>query len=355
MGSVGKDGRKLNMWITLVIWSVLCVVCMACMLVVAADKTIVIEDAAQEQWGLSAEKGRTGLESEVLLELQEARDSEGQLCIPLAEGTKAEQVIVENRYAEQELWIYIEKAEESFYQQHAITGDVAPVRRGWYEVQKDGILLKLQMDTVWEYHSTMEGGNLKIAFCDPRDTYQYIVVLDPVGGGAENGITAGSYTEKEVALQVAKSAQKKVELPDIKIYITRSEDVEVSAEQRIRLVQAVRPDLFLQIGVSECNEDTAQYGIQAYYNDEYFIPEFGNIEWADVVTKKVTVAASNRALGLFPANEDSILAQLDMPAAAVSLGYFSNEQERELLMQESYREKLAAGIAEAILEVYTDE
>lgn len=327
---------------------------MAAMLAVALDKTIVIVDAAEEQSELNAGKAQHGTGTGVVLELQADASLEKQLCIPLEKGTKAEQVTVENRYVDQELWIYIKNAEEDFYQDNVITGDVTHIGGCWYEVQKDGLLLKMCADAVWEYRSTMEDGNLKIAFSDPRDNYQQIVVLDPVGGGSESGITVKGCSEKELALQVAKLVQKKVNQEGIKIYLTRSEDTDVSDEQRLCLVQAVEPDLFLQIGGSEASEDAAQYGISSYYNDEYYIPEFGNAEWADVVTKKVTIASSNRALGLFPAEEDSVLKRVNVPAARICLGYLTNEQENVLLSQESYQEKLAQGIAEAILEVYTN-
>lgn len=353
MGIVENDSKKMNMLITLIIWCVLCGGSMAGMLVVASDKTIVITDAAPEQSGFTAENNQAGSRQGTIMELRQDGNMKNQLCIPLESGTKAEQVIVENRYMEQELWIYIKKAGEAFYQQNTISGDVASVESCRYEVQDDGILLKLQMDTVWEYHNTMEGGSLKIAFSNPRDNYRQIVVLD-LADGEDSGTAVEPYGEKELALQIAKQVQKKVEQPEIKIYITGSEDGTISKEQKIKLVQSVEPDLFLQIDTLENSEDSSQYGIQSYYNDEYYIPDFGNVEWADMVTKEVTVAASNRALGLFPAAEDSILKELDMPAATISVGYMTNTRERALLMQESYQEKLAGGIAEAIQAVYTN-
>ena len=72
------------------------------------------------------------------------------------------------------------------------------------------------------------------------------------------------------------------------------------------------------------------------------------------MTRQVTVAASNRALGLFPAEEGDVLWDLTIPAARISLGYVTNADERQLLEQESYQKKLAEGIAEAITEVYTN-
>lgn len=359
MGLRENDSKKVNMLLTLVLWCILCTVSMTAMLVVAADKTIVVADTTADQAESITEKVHGSTDREQILELQDDSSGKNQLCIPLEKGTKAEQVTVENRYAEQELWIYIKDAEEEFYRQNAISGDISTFGECRCEAKEEGLLIKLRTDTVWEYYSTIEDSSLKITFSDPREVFTQIVVLDPVGlldlmDTVDMVDLPQSLDRVDVALQVARLVQKKVSQTDIKIYLTRVEETELSEEQSLRLVEAVKPDLFLQIGVSRAPENPEQYGILAYYNDEYYIPDFGNVEWADTVTKKVTVAASDRALGLFPAGEDSILRKLQMPAAGICLGYCTNAQENALLAQESYQEKLAEGIAEAILEVYTN-
>ena len=72
------------------------------------------------------------------------------------------------------------------------------------------------------------------------------------------------------------------------------------------------------------------------------------------MTKEVTLAASNRALGLEQADTGSILKQVNIPAAEIVLGYLSNPKESYLLQQEDYCEKLAEGIAKALHEATAD-
>ena len=114
------------------------------------------------------------------------------------------------------------------------------------------------------------------------------------------------------------------------------------------MIQEAGADLYIRIGAAENAAEENVYGIQCYYNDEYFIPGFGNVELADIVTRAVTIASSNRALGLIPADEDSILKEIDIPAVQLSAGYLSNDRERNLLQQEAYLEKVAEGILNAI-------
>ena len=345
--------QQQNRRITLVLWILLGSLSLGSMLRAAAHKTVVISSLSQEQGGLVTEN-QTERAHEIQLTMTEDRKTDRQICIPLENDTKAENVVVENHYMERELWIYVQNGRKTFYREHQLTGDFSLVENGICEAQNEGVLLRLSMKDILEYHSTLEEGTLKIDFANPRENYDKIVVLDPVGGGREKGVTASGCEEKEIALEVARQTAQLMEEQKIKIYLTRTEDTEVSQEARAAFADWVDADLYLEIGLSEDTDNAGTYGIRAEYNDEYYLPEFGNVQWADCVTRQVTVAASNRAIGLFPAAEDDILWQLKIPAARISLGYVTNSSERQLLTQESYQKKLAEGIAEAISEVYTN-
>ena len=208
---------------------------------------------------------------------------------------------------------------------------------GICEAQNEGVLLRLSMKEILEYHSTLEEGTLKIDFVNPRESYDRIVVLDPVGGGRDRGVADSGCEEKNIALEVARQTAQLLEGSMVKIYLTRTEDTEVAQEVRRSFADWVDADLYLEIGLSADDAQESTYGIRAEYNDEYYLPDFGNVQWADCVTRQVTVASSNRAIGLFPAEEDDILWQLKIPAARISLGYVTNSSERQLLEQESYQ------------------
>lgn len=120
------------------------------------------------------------------LDMAEDRKAEREICIPLETGTKAENVVVENHYMERELWIYVQNGRKSFYREHQLTGDFSLVGNGICEAQNEGVLLRLSMKEILEYHSTLEEGTLKIDFVNPRESYDRIVVLVPwEAGGTE--------------------------------------------------------------------------------------------------------------------------------------------------------------------------
>ena len=181
--------KKESLAVTCVVWTLLCVGCMAVMLLFAARKTIVIADVSQEQSGLpvnSAQEGEFVCGMELLLAADE--DMEKGFRIPLPKGVKAENVTIENRYLERELWLYIQSREADFYRENTVSGDLSPVVTGRGEEQEGGILLKFRMNRVLEYKSTMEGNALTIAWYEPKELYDYVVVLDPAGGGGAPGL-----------------------------------------------------------------------------------------------------------------------------------------------------------------------
>lgn len=344
-----KDIKKENMLITMILWGIMASVALAAMLYVASRKTIVITNTLVESPELPGND--YGKEASRLL-LQEDESCDSIICIPLEKGTKAEHVVMENRYMERELWIYLQGADKGFYRQNAIYGDVSPVQSGYCEEQRSDVVLKLLMDTVWEYRSTMENDMLTIACYRPGDIYENIVVADPVGGGSEYGVQVNNHSEKDIVLQIVKQLQQKSEPANMKIYYTRLEDAEVSREERLALVDAVDADLYLGIRACKDSEHPEYYGIHGWYNGEYFIPEYGNVQWADILTRNVTIAASNRAIGLTQAEEGSILYDIDIPAAEVCVGYLSNEEEIALLTVEEYQGKLAKGMLDAVEEYF---
>lgn len=333
--------KKENMILTLILWGILACVCMSSMLYVASKKTIVIADTIRDEPALPEESLDNGRHE---LLLQENHDKEACIRIPIEKGSRAENVVMENRYMERELWIYLKDTKSEFYEKNAIYGNLTPVLNGYCERNSDGVVLKLCMKDILEYRSTMVENSLVIAYYEPGELYEQIVVVDPMGGG----------TEKEITLQVARQLQKKWEHEKIKLYFTRLEDVYVPLQERLELVEAVDADIYIGIGVCEDTEHSERYGIHGFYNEEYFIPEFGSIQLADVLTRNVTVSASNRAIGLAAADGESILRDIEIPAAEICVGYLSNEKECALLLQQQYQEKLAEGFANAILEVYTN-
>ncbi|MDR0219862.1 MAG: N-acetylmuramoyl-L-alanine amidase, partial [Lachnospiraceae bacterium] len=84
------------------------------------------------------------------------------------------------------------------------------------------------------------------------------------------------------------------------------------------------------------------------------IPSFGSVELANLLETEVVTSIRGKAVGLKPATaNDYVISNATVPAAAIKVGYLTNAQEAILLGREDYIEKIALGIYNAIVQVYS--
>lgn len=174
----------------------------------------------------------------------------------------------------------------------------------------------------------MEEKHLYIEFVPPKEMHEKIVVIDAAWGGSETGIVTETLSEKDLTLDIAKRVRSLLETTDIKVYYTRMDDSEIAEEKRAELANAVKADMLISIRLNESG-DTSLYGVEAYYNPDYFIPGFGSIELSDLVERNVVTAVSGRGNGLYEASaSDILLKEAKVPATVIKVGYAGNERSR---------------------------
>ncbi len=340
------DVEKFNWRLTAVWWLILFVGAMCLMLTTAVNKTIVIADSTE-----NGVNGSQALEVVKTLCLEETEEETGTFWIPLKSGTKAGNVVVENSYLDRELRIFIGGADAGFYEENAVRGNVDFLKSAVSKTQKSGVLLCFQTNQVYEFQTSMDQDVLKVVARNPQDLYDMVVVVDPAASPMLTD-AQGAIAQEELTMAVSRYLSEQWTQENIKLYYTRLGDRQVTDDQRVKLAQDTDADIYIRLAVSQ-EEDPMQYGISGRYNQAYFIPGFGNVELADILTRNVTIATNNRAVGLVSTEEEDVLNRLQIPSACIEMGYVTNEQECELLASDSYRQKLAGGIIEGIKEVYT--
>lgn len=332
------------------------VVSMGAILYLSKEKVITISDVAQD------EVQETGVIEENIQQVQEkhvltfmlGESDTSYLRIPIPEGCKAENVVVENHYMDQELWVLIKEGEEAFYEERVISGNREMVEQGLYEQTAEGVMLKFRLTGIFEYRTILENNDLYVSFLSPREMYDKIVVIDPACGGMNLGYLSGEITEKNINLGIARKLKAKLDGSGIKAYYTRMDDVNPSEESRALLANETKADMYIRIEV-DSKEDDALYGATSLYNGDYFIPGFGSIELADYLEREVVTSMKGKALGLEEAGpEEYTLRHVTVPAATVKVGCISNKQEALLMNREEYQEKIAEGLYQAILKIYEE-
>ncbi len=321
----------------------------------SAGKVITIADVAQDEvheQETVKEKEAQGKMRSLTFQLGDADSS--YLRVPLPEGCKAENIVIENHYMDKQLWLMIGNAEENFYYDNVISGNREMVESGTFDVAAEGVKLNFQLTGIYECRTILENNNLYISFLAPKEMYDRIVVIDPACGGLDSGHMSAGLLEKNINLQIAKKLKEKLDESDIKAYYTRMDDVNPSQEERIALGNETKADMYIRVQVN-ASEDTSVYGTETIYNGHYFIPGFGSVELADYLEREVVTSIRGKALGLIEAGaSDYAIKNATVPAAAISVGYISNAQEVVLLGKEEYIDKIASGIYEAIIKAYEE-
>ena len=334
--------------------SVFTVLSLAIMLQRSATKHIMITDAS----GGQVERDVAADTYNILISDKAAAGKKDILTIPLPKNVSSDDIVLEDRYIDHELLIHINSREEGFYLDTPVVTGLDSIESAVCicENNTGSVCLDFKMNDLYANESLLtDQGTIEVSFFKPQDRYERIVVVDPVGGGSDLGDVSGDVCEKDVALLVAKEL-KFVAEKDIgvrtKIYFTRLEDEELSADRRSEFVRETGAQLFVRLGVGD-SDDANVSGVMTGYNDSFFLRGLNNGEFADILEKNCVAMMNCNAAGC-EALEDEVLAGCTIPAAKVDVGFVSNQQDINNMTQKAYARKAAEGVYRGILEAFKE-
>jgi N-acetylmuramoyl-L-alanine amidase len=169
------------------------------------------------------------------------------------------------------------------------------------------------------------------------------VVVDAGHGGKDSGAYRRSGPpEKIVALDVAQRLERKLRESQLKTVMTRSSDVFIPLEERVRIENSQKKAIFVSIHFN----DSRRRGIRGF---ETYYHSGAASELANRIQAKLTTIPRSANRGVRTANF-RVLRLAAYPAVLVECGFLSNRSEGNQARDWEYRELLADRIAEAIVE-----
>lgn len=192
---------------------------------------------------------------------------------------------------------------------------------------------------------------------------QLVIVIDPGHGGRDPGkVGVNDILEKDINLSIAFKLKNLLELNDIKVIMTREEDIGLYAEtdrnkknadlnKRIDIVHSSEADLAISIHQNSYTEEYVR-GAQVFYHKQ---SEEGK-RLAELLQEqlKETLADGNHRKAKSN-NDYYMLRKTQCPLVIVECGYMSNYQESALLADDDYQEKLAWAIHLGIMRFINKE
>jgi N-acetylmuramoyl-L-alanine amidase len=193
----------------------------------------------------------------------------------------------------------------------------------------------------------------------PTELCGRVVVLDPGHGGVDPGAHEGErILEKDLVLEIADKTRKFFVNAGAEVIMTRNQDHDLAApgekslavrkrqdlRARVELANTAKADLYLSIHVNSAR-DRGKSGLEVYYSEKQ-----GSKELAEFIAEE-----SRRYTGRVRSTQPGrffVLRETNMPAVLVEVGYLSNPEEKNLLHDKKYQERLAWIILQGALRYF---
>ncbi len=175
-----------------------------------------------------------------------------------------------------------------------------------------------------------------------------VVIVDPGHGGKDPGAMNNSGDqEKQVNLAVSLMVAKQLRDNNVIVKMTRDNDVFIDLDERVRICNQTRPDLFVSIH-ADASRNRQATGFTVYVPKRETNGSRSHRAGQNVAKHMKNTATSR---GVQQHNSRlRVLENTNYPAMLIELGFMSNPNEAAQLRRENYRQQLARAIASGILE-----
>ncbi|MGG6312004.1 N-acetylmuramoyl-L-alanine amidase [Paenibacillus macerans] len=172
-----------------------------------------------------------------------------------------------------------------------------------------------------------------------------IVVIDAGHGGSQPGaISITKRQEKDFTLAVALKVEALLKQEtNIDFVLTRTTDVTMSLQDRVKVANDIHADLFVSIHGNSIDPPSNPSGSETYYSRDESIP-LANVMHRHLVEATGFKDRSVRKSSLHVTRETK------MPAVLLEVGYLSNKNDESAMYTEELQQRVAEGIVAGIKE-----
>lgn len=272
-----------------------------------------------------------------------------QLRVALPGGVSGEQVELSNDYVTQTLRIAIPHTDDSYFQNYPITGSSDHIEGLSYAQGKNMDIIEITTDQVYEIATEYDEAYYYLDFIEPKELYEYVVVIDAGHGGNDGGAEKSGVLEKDIDLAIVLALKELLDASeeDIKVYYTRTDDSNPSYEKRVGLANKSNADLFISVHNNSYKRSSSIKGTEVMYSESHE-GAFKSERLAEICMEELTDALESRDRGLLKGDSIYIIKNSGVPVALIEVGFMTNKEELRLLNSAEYQEKTAEAIYKAI-------
>jgi len=194
------------------------------------------------------------------------------------------------------------------------------------------------------------------------------IVIDPGHGGRDDGARAHGLVEKELTLDLAFRVQRLLQSSGFKTALTRTDDTYLTLPDRVARANEIEHSFFVSLHFNKASNPTAS-GVETFYASEKVVPEAA-WTWVGYFSKPEAPAGADSGETLAGYVQAALVNRTDSanrgiagrelyvvrhtraPAVLVEGGFISNPFDAQLIGTPEYRERLAASIADGVIEYH---
>ena len=218
-------------------------------------------------------------------------------------------------------------------------------------------------DNYYGFSHRYEDGKLIVEFRNPKKIDAanenplegLTIVVDAGHGGRESGARSpiAGYYEKDMNLEIALAAEKRLSELGAEVVMTRTEDVTYPLIDRCRKYAALSPDLLVSIHQNSMSFDTDITVIRGVVG--LYFTESGRV-LADTVSDKLSDTL-DRYKRQTQQQRLAIVRNPKFPSALFEVGFITSVEEFDLMLADNKKNIQISGeaIADGILEYYMNQ
>lgn len=169
-----------------------------------------------------------------------------------------------------------------------------------------------------------------------------VVLLDAGHGGSDPGAQRGDIQEKELTLAIVEKLKHVLESENIHVKLTRADDTFVSLEDRVKLTNELKPDVFLSVHINSLEANTQATGIETYYQSD-ISRDLAQLIHTYLVKELGAPDRNVRRARFYVINHTPY------PSVLAEVGFISNKEERDKLASSDYQLEVARALADGLV------
>ncbi len=207
-------------------------------------------------------------------------------------------------------------------------------------------------------------------FFMPEEFAGIKIVIDPGHGGPDGGASSGEVVERDITLNISHALVKRLEKKGATVIMTRKKEGDALAEHapdeqfgslrqrkladlqlREKIAVEENPDVFISVHVNAIPDEKWR-GAQVFYHKG---GHPGGEFLAKAIQSSFQSNLKNTDREALAISGVYLLKKSPVPSVLVETGFISNEEEKQLLIDPKYQEKIADAILEGIQEFLNAE